>query len=92
MQQRAPIGAILQQMGVVTYEQVEEALEYQQRDGCKLAEALIKLGYAQSEQITQALAKQYHLPYIDLDAVDLPEGVIALLAREVALENKVIPV
>jgi type IV pilus assembly protein PilB len=79
-------------MGVVSFEQIEEALEYQQRDGCKLGEALIKLGYAQPEHITQALAKQYHLRYIDLDSIDIPEEVIALLTPEVALENKVIPV
>lgn len=92
MQQRAPIGAILQQMGIVSFDQVEEALEYQQRDGCKLGEALIRLGYAQAEQVTQALAKQYHLSYIDLDSVELPEEIISLLTPEVAIENKVIPV
>jgi type IV pilus assembly protein PilB len=92
MQQRAPIGAILQQMGVVTFEQIEEALEYQQRDGCKIGEALVKLGYAQPEDVSQALAKQYHLPYIDLDSIDIPENIIALLTPEVALDNKVIPV
>ena len=79
MQQRAPIGAILQQMGVVTFEQIEEALEYQQRDGCKIGEALVKLGYAQPEDVSQALAKQYHLPYIDLDSIEIPEGIIGLV-------------
>jgi type IV pilus assembly protein PilB len=92
MQQRAPLGAILQQMGVVSFEQIEEALEYQQRDGCKIGEALIKLGYALPDQITQALAKQYHMLYMDLDSVEVPFDVINLLAAEVALENKVVPI
>jgi len=92
MPQRAPIGAILQQMGVVSFEQVEEALEFQKNDGCRLGEALIKLGYAQAEQVTQALAKQYHLAYIDLNAIDIPEEIVGLLTPEIAIENKVIPV
>ncbi len=92
MQQRAPIGAILQQMGIVSFEQIEEALEFQQRDGCKIGEALVRLGYAQPEDVAQALAKQYHLPYIDLDSIEIPESIISLLTPEVALDNKVIPV
>jgi len=89
---RAPLGAILQQMGVVTFEQVEEALEFQKREGCKIGEALIKLGYATSEQVAQALAKQFHMPYIDLNSIDIPEDVIKSVPAEVAIEHKIVPI
>jgi len=89
---RAPLGAILQQMGVVTFEQVEEALEFQKKEGCKIGEALIKLGYATSEQVAQALAKQFHMPYIDLNSIDIPEDVINSVPAEVAIEHKIVPI
>ncbi|MFH1421879.1 MAG: type II secretion system protein GspE, partial [Planctomycetota bacterium] len=70
MQQRAPIGAILQQMGIVGFEQIEEALELQQREGCRIGEALVKLGHVTSHQVAQALAKQFGMSYIDLDSIE----------------------
>ncbi|RKY18126.1 MAG: type II secretion system protein GspE [Planctomycetota bacterium] len=89
---RAPLGAILQQMGVVTFEQVEEALEFQKRERCKIGEALIRLGYATSEHVAQALAKQFHMPYIDLNSIDIPEDVINAVPAEVAIEHKIVPI
>jgi len=91
MQQHAPIGAILQQMGVVTFDQVEKALELQQREECKLGEAFVKLGFATPVQIAQALAKQFGLPYIDLDSVEIPPEVIECMPAEVAIEHKIVP-
>ncbi len=79
-------------MGVVTFEQVEEALEFQKKEGCKIGEALIKLGYATSEQVAQALAKQFHMPYIDLNSIDIPEDVINSVPAEVAIEHKIVPI
>lgn len=89
---RAPLGAILQQMGVVTFEQIEEALEFQKEEGCKIGEALIRLGYATSEQVAQALAKQFHMPYIDLNSIDIPDDVVAMVPKEVAIEHKIVPI
>ncbi|RKY16621.1 MAG: type II/IV secretion system protein, partial [Planctomycetota bacterium] len=89
---RAPRGAILQQMGVVTFEQVEEALEFQKKERCKIGEALIRLGYATPEQVAQALAKQFHMPYIDLNSIDIPEDVINSVPAEVAIEHKIVPI
>lgn len=91
MQQSAPICAILQQMGVVTFDQVEEAVELQQREGCKIGEALVKLGFATPAQIAQALAKQFGLPYIDLDSVDVPPEVIQCMPPDVAVGHKIVP-
>lgn len=89
---RAPLGAILQQMGVVTFEQVEEALEFQKEEGCRIGEALVRLGYATYAQVAQALAKQFGMPYIDLDSIDIPEEVISAIPAEVAIEHKVVPI
>ncbi len=89
---RVPLGAILQEMGVVTFEQVEEALEFQKREGCKIGEALIRLGYATQQQVAQALAKQFRMPYIDLDSIQVPEEIVAVIQPEVAAEHRVIPI
>jgi len=89
---RALLGVILQEMGVVTFEQVEEALEFQKKEGCRIGEALVRLGYATPAQVTQALAKQFGMPYIDLSSINIPENVIAIVPKDVAIEHKVIPI
>ena len=60
------IGEILIEMGVVTKEQLDEALTVQEENPTKrIGEILIELGYAKEEDIARALARQYGVMYTD---------------------------
>lgn len=87
----ADFGEFLLKKKIVGPEQVAEAKAMSQKNGHKFADALIKLGYASSEQITKALALMENYEYIDLKDVPIPPSVVELVPESVARENAVIP-
>lgn len=60
------LGDILISEGVITKEQLSEAVLLQQKESGKLGEVLLRLGYVSEEQIVIALSKQLSIPYISL--------------------------
>ncbi|MEX2167927.1 MAG: ATPase, T2SS/T4P/T4SS family [Pirellulales bacterium] len=87
----ADFGEFLLKKKIVGPEQVAEAKAMAQKNGHKFSDALIKLGYASSEQITKALALMENYEYIDLKDVPIPPSVVELVPESVARENAVIP-
>ncbi|HOY09835.1 MAG TPA: hypothetical protein PLB05_07145, partial [Candidatus Omnitrophota bacterium] len=57
------IGEILLQQKLITEDQLQDAIAMQKRDGGRVGENLIKLGYLTEEDIVSALAAQLDLPY-----------------------------
>lgn len=78
---------ILVNRGTIGPDQLQEAAGM----GGKLEEALVRLGYADIEQITRAKAEQNGLDYVDLGETEIPPSVIELLPESLARENVVMP-
>ena len=55
------IGELLLHQGDIGFIQLLEALDYQQRNGCQLGEALVRLGHCSEGQIDEVLALQRSL-------------------------------
>ncbi|MEB3222000.1 MAG: hypothetical protein VKS61_07960 [Candidatus Sericytochromatia bacterium] len=55
------IGELLVHQGDIGFIQLLEALDYQQRNGCQLGEALVRLGHCTETQIDEVLALQRSL-------------------------------
>ena len=53
-----PLGRVLTTLGLVTEQQVSDALRRQKETGGKIGEALVSLGYLRRDQIEAALAAQ----------------------------------
>src|SRR5690606_5826022 len=87
----ADFGEFLLKKKIVGPEQLAEAKAMAQKNGHKLTESLVKLGYASSEQITKALALMEGYKYIDLKDAPIPPSVVELVPESVARENAVIP-
>ncbi len=93
MQERKPLGKILEEMKVVTPRQVKEALQFQRENpGKKLGEILIEKKLATSSQVTEALAKQFDMPFVDLKAFEIKPEAVQAVNRQVAEEYKIIPI
>src|SRR5512140_623954 len=60
------IGNLLVQEKLISQEQLNLALEQQKRSGRKLGRVLIENGFATEEAISEALAKQLKIPYLNL--------------------------
>jgi type IV pilus assembly protein PilB len=82
---------ILVRQGVISPEQLAEARQMSSESSMKLADALTRLGYATSEDVTRALAEQHGLDYVNLSEVVIPPSVVELVPESVARENVAIP-
>lgn len=78
---------ILIRRGVIGPDQLKEA----QRAGGAVEDSLVKLGYAEAEDITKAKAEQHGLPFIELREIEIPPSVIELVPESLARENIVMP-
>lgn len=83
---RLRIGEILLQLGYITPEQLEEALQIQQSTRELLGEVLQRLGYITPEQLARAQAYQFGVDYERINpqsiAPDVRSAIPAYLARQ----------
>ena len=60
------LGEMLVKAGLITQDQLQEALTAQRQSGEKLGFALVNLGYVREDEITHLLSEQYGVPSINL--------------------------
>jgi type IV pilus assembly protein PilB len=93
MAARRMIGEILAELGLVTPQQIQQALKQQMGgDTKKLGEILVELGVCSIEDITMALADQHGLEMVDLDSIDIPREVIAMVSAGLARQHHIVPI
>lgn len=81
----------LVQDGLISADQLKEAERLAQQYGIRPDEALIKLGYVTAAEISSRQADQFGYEFTNLDTVEVPADVIALIPESVARENTVLP-
>ena len=89
---RKPLGQILLEQGMITEEQLNEALNYQAKEGGALGQILVSLGYIDDADIPLALGEQAGMEVIDLDHIEIEQDVIGLVPASVAQIYRVVPV
>ena len=82
---------ILIDRGVITRDMLVDAEQTAKTTSTEVTDALVKLGYATADEVTQAVATEHHLDYVDLNTIDIPDNVIELMPESVARENAVLP-
>jgi len=60
----APLGRWLTAAGLLTEPELARAEERRRETGERLADAVVKLGYCTAEEIAQALARHFGVPYV----------------------------
>ncbi|WP_282066550.1 GspE/PulE family protein [Vibrio rotiferianus] len=79
IQLRKRLGDLLVEEGIVTEEQVQQALASQHDTGQKLGDALIALGFISEKQMLNFLSQQLGLPLIDLSRAPIDADAVQLL-------------
>ncbi len=79
---------ILVKRGVVGPDQLREASS---APNGTVEEALVRLGYADADDIMKAKAEQHGLPFVELHEIEIPSSVIELVPESLARENIVMP-
>lgn len=92
MSERKNIGQILKDLGRLTEDDIERALEYQRTQGGLFGQALLALGLLESEELEWSLAAQFDLPYIFPDAAAIDPAVAGLVSMEWALRHNALPI
>src|SRR2546430_10356394 len=91
--QRKPLGQLLLSKGLLKQEQLERALEEQKRSNHQklLGEVLVELRLCTEDQITEALAQAYGVPYARISPRIADPKIIAALPKEFLEKHQVLP-
>lgn len=88
------LGDLLVHEGVISEEQLQQALNAQRQSGRKLGHTLTDLGLVSENQLLTFLSQQLNVPFIDISTRSLPPETIKLLPevqarryRALVLEN-----
>jgi len=87
-----PLGALLVGRGILSEDQLGEALTAQSSRGERLGDVLVEFGLISERELAAALAEQAGLETIDLSRAELDTEVQGLLTEELAWELRSIPV
>ncbi len=86
------IGELLVKAGKITQDQLQDALTAQQKEGGRLGTHLVKLGFIEDEDLVEFLSQRYGVPAINLNEVEVDEGIIKIIPPDVARKYTIIPV
>jgi type IV pilus assembly protein PilB len=91
--ERKPLGQVLLGKGLIQQEQLERALEEQKRCNHQklLGEILVELRFCTEDQITEALAQAYGVPYARISPRIADPKVIATLPKEFLEKHGILP-
>ncbi|OQX84035.1 MAG: hypothetical protein B6D53_01045 [Candidatus Omnitrophica bacterium 4484_49] len=93
---REKVGEILIKEGLITEEDLERAMEYQQKNGGKLGDVLIAMGLVTEKEIAAALGKQLGIPYVSISSGGLKpaedQNLEQLIPEEIARKYLVLPI
>jgi type IV pilus assembly protein PilB len=85
------MGDILVECGLLTHEQLDEALESQRHHGGLLGEVLVRSLVVTEEQIADALARQRDLPRVNLASIKIDRAAARLLPERMERLRQLIP-
>ena len=86
------ICARLIDAGIITTEQLEEALEIQKTSKQLIGTILTQLGYCTEEDVARMLASKTGHKFISIDEVGVNIAVANLITPELAVKNNILPI
>lgn len=87
-----PLGTLIFREGLLTEEQLEEALQDGMQRGKRLGEVLLERGLVSENDLGRLLAGQKGLPFVQLDAAVVDPAAVGLLSVEKARLHTVLPI
>jgi len=89
--QRRRLDEILIEQGLVTEEQIREALENQKRHGGKFGSQLLNNKIIDEAALVKALSIHYGCEGVQLSGMEIPEIIIKMIPKKVAIARKAVP-
>ncbi len=85
------IGDLLVREGLISSQQLAAALQDARQNNTRIGYSLIKLGFIAESDLTRMLARQYRVPAVDLERVNVDPKIIKLVSPELAHKHVVLP-
>jgi type IV pilus assembly protein PilB len=89
---QARIGEMLIDRGLISPEDLEQALQYQRGSGRRMGEALVEMGVISEFDLTRILAERLGYDFVDLSSENLDFLVASLIPEEVARRYQALPI
>jgi len=86
------LGDVLLDLNFLSSEEIEAAVERSMTKRLRLGELLVNEGLISEEQLAQALASQYGLPYVNLEGYTLDSDLSKYLPERIAKSYSLLPV
>ena len=88
---RSHLGALLLRKGLVTHDELDQALE-QKQEGELLGEALVRLRICFEADIARVLGDQAQVDFVDIGITSVDRRAVQLLRKEDATRMHAIPI
>ena len=86
------LGEMLVDVGVITEEQLEEALKRQKGSGKRLGTVLVDEHFITETQLIETLRMQLGIDFIDLNKAKIDPSMVNLVPKAIAKKERVVPV
>lgn len=88
---RKKLGELLVEAGLITEQQLQDALAEQAKTGDRLGKILVERGYLPKQVIGEMLERQRGVPYVSLTTYPLDPDLLQSIPETIVMEHKVIP-
>ncbi|UCD14983.1 MAG: Flp pilus assembly complex ATPase component TadA, partial [Candidatus Omnitrophota bacterium] len=85
------LGKILVEQGIISQQELDEALKEQKATGYFIGEILVSRGVAREEDVIRSLSQQLGFAYVNLADINVEQKAIELISEEVCLKHRAIP-
>ena len=82
---------ILVRGGIITHEQLNEALNVFKQNGSSLVHELVRLGYTSEDKVTDFLADQFGIEKVEIDGANIPDSILNLIPAQFIQKYHIIP-
>ncbi len=86
------IGDLLVETGLITADQLADALEDQKRTKKRLGDSLILKGYITEQQLIEVLEFQLGIPHVSLYKYQIDRSLVQLIPENLAIRHQLIPI
>ncbi|OQA04819.1 MAG: Type II secretion system protein E [bacterium ADurb.Bin374] len=89
---RKRLGDTLVEAGLISADQLKEALQKQKALGLRLGKVLVQLSMATEESIAVTLARQMNIPFLDLNSLTIRPEVLTTIPEGIVRSHTLLPI
>ncbi len=86
------ITKILVDKGLLTGEQLEEAVRLHKTEGLRLDRAIVQLGFLTERQVLEVMAEQLDLPLVNLSDMTIDPQTLRALPHKIVYRKRLVPI